>query len=73
MGRKDRCVAFGCKEIYIEVFFLPKKCAYNVNTERGPPRYPIILLKSNKLNMATIPVKRSVKGNYVWEFGKVTS
>ena len=30
-----------------------------VNTERVPPGHPIILLKSNKFNMAAVSVKRS--------------
>ena len=31
-----------------------------VNTERVPPGHPIILLKSNKFNMAAVSVKRSI-------------
>ena len=33
-----------------------------VNTERVPPGHPIILLKSNKFNMAAVSVKRSIRG-----------
>ena len=32
----------------------------SVNTERVPPGHPIILLKSNKFNMAAVSVKRSI-------------
>ena len=31
-----------------------------VNTERVPPGHPIILLKSNKFNMAAVSVERSI-------------
>ena len=31
-----------------------------IYTERVPPRHPIILLKSNKFNMAAVSVKRSI-------------
>ena len=31
-----------------------------VNTERVPPAHPVILLKSNKFNMAAVLVKRSI-------------
>ena len=31
-----------------------------VNTERAPPGHPIILLKSNKCNMAAVSVKRCI-------------
>ena len=37
--------------------FAQKAC---VNTERVPPGHPMILLKSNKLNMAAVLVKRSI-------------
>ena len=37
--------------------FAQKAC---VNTERVPPGHPMILLKSNKLNMAAVSVKRSI-------------
>ena len=40
-----------------EVFFAQKAC---INTERVPPGHPIILLKSNEFNMATVSVKRSI-------------
>ena len=32
-----------------------------VNTERVPPGHPIILLKSNKFNMAAVSVKRYIE------------
>ena len=35
--------------------FFPKSAR---STERVPPGHPIILLKSNKLNMAAVSVKR---------------
>ena len=38
-------------------FFAQKAC---VNTERVPPGHLMILLKSNKLNMAAVSVKRSI-------------
>ena len=31
-----------------------------INTEPVPPGHPIILLKSNKFNMAAVSVKRSI-------------
>ena len=37
-----------------------------INTERVPPGHPTILLKSNKLNMATVSVKRSIRGWLAW-------
>ena len=37
--------------------FAQKAC---VNTEQVPPGHPMILLKSNKLNMAAVSVKRSI-------------
>ena len=66
MGKKDRCAVFGFNNdrlfpeinIYSEVLFLPEKA--RVNTERVPPGHPIILLKSNKFNMAAVSVKRSI-------------
>ena len=43
-------------------FFFKEKLARKarVNTERVPPVHPIILLKSNKFNMAAVWVKRSI-------------
>ena len=37
-----------------------------VNTERVPPGHPIILVKSDKLNMASVSVKRSIN-SYIWD------
>ena len=45
-----------------EVFFAQKAC---INTERVPPGHPIILLKSNEFNMATVSVKRSIYLSYI--------
>ena len=47
------------REIYSEVLFLLEKRAL-VLSERVPPGHPIILLKSNKFNMAAVSVKRSI-------------
>ena len=47
MGKKDRCTVFGCDNDHLF-------------TERVPPVHPIILLKSNKFNMAAESVKRSI-------------
>ena len=33
---------------------------FSLNTERVPPEYPTILLKSNEFNMASVSVKRSI-------------
>ena len=46
------------REKYIEVLFFARKAP--INTERVPPGHPIILLKSNKFNMAAVSVKRSI-------------
>ena len=61
MGKKDRCAVFGCnnehlfpKKYTVKFLFLP------VNTERVPPGHPIILLKSNKFNLAAVLVERSI-------------
>ena len=47
-------------QIYCEVLFLLEKT--HVNTERVPPGHPIIPLKCNKFNMASVSVKRSISG-----------
>ena len=62
MGRKDRCALFGCNNDClfprnISSLFARKE---RVHTERVPPGHPIILLKSNKFNMAAVSVKRSI-------------
>ena len=64
MGKKDCCAVFGCnndglfsKKYTVKFSFCAKLCT---NTERVPPGHPIILLKSNKFNMAAILVKRSI-------------
>ena len=51
------------------IFFFPRNIQYGslfarkarVNTERELPGHPIILLKSNKFNMAAVSVKRSIE------------
>ena len=64
MGEKDRCAVFGCNkdrllpEKYTLKFSFARKA--RVNTKRVPPGHPIILLKSNKFNMAAVSVKRSI-------------
>ena len=50
-------IAFSSREIYSEVLVLP-------DTGRVPPGHPIILLKSNKRNIAAVPVKRSICTTY---------
>ena len=37
-----------------------------VNTERVPPGHPIILVKSDKLNIAAVSVRRSIN-SYIWD------
>ena len=64
MGEKDRCTVFGChndrrfpEKYTLKFSFCPKstrKC------EQVPVGHPIILLKSNKFNMAAVSVKRSI-------------
>ena len=61
------------KKIVVPVFgcnknaFFPRSSVFTrkarVNTARVPPEHPIILLKSNKFNMAAVPVKRSIEAN----------
>ena len=68
MGKRDRCAVFRCNndrlfpEKYTLKFSFCTKA--RVNTERVPPRHPIILLKSNKFNMATVSVKRRDQGRF---------
>ena len=52
-------IAFFPRNIQWRSLFAQKA---RVNTERVPPRHPIILLKSNKFNMAAVSVKRSIGG-----------
>ena len=42
-----------------------------VNTERVPPGHPIILVKSDKLNIAAVSVRRSTN-SYIWDKEKVS-
>ena len=68
MREKDRCAVFGCnndrlfpRNIHWSSLFARKARG---NTERVLPGHPIILLKSNKFNMASVSVTRSIQG--VW-------
>ena len=64
MGKKGRCVVFESNndhlfpEKYTVKFFFPQKA--RVNTERVPPGHTILLLKSNKFNLAAVSVKRTI-------------
>ena len=64
MGKKDRCVVFESNndhlfpEKYTLKFSFAKKA--RVNAQRVPPGHTIILLKSNKFNMAAVSIKRSI-------------
>ena len=68
MGKK---IVVSCLEV-IMIEFFPKNIQLSsifaqnarVNTERVLPGHPIILLKSNKFNMATVWVKRSIHLNF---------
>ena len=66
-GKKARCTVFGCNNdrLFPEKYTVSSLFAQKarVNTERVPPGHPIILLKSNKFNMAAVSVKRSIR----WE------
>ena len=60
MGKKDRCAVFGCNHD----FLFPEKytvkfsfCPESARKYWVPLRHPIILLKSNKFNMAALSVK----------------
>ena len=66
MGKKDCCAVFGCNNdclfsekytVKFSVFLKARR-----NTEQVLPRHLIKLLKSNKFNMVTIKVKRSIPG-----------
>ena len=57
MRKKDPCAVFGCNNDRLFSLFARKA---RVNTERVPAVHPIILLKSNKFNMAAVSVKRSI-------------
>ena len=50
-------IAFFPRNIQSSPLFARKA---RVNTERVPPGHPIVLLKSNKFNMAAVLVKRSI-------------
>ena len=63
----EKKIVLPCLYVIINVFF-PRNIQWSslfarkrrVNTERVPPGHPIILLKSNKFNMAAVLVKRSI-------------
>ena len=50
-------IAFFPRNIHLSSLFARKG---RVNTERVPPGHPIILLESNKFNMAAVSVERSI-------------
>ena len=50
-------IPFFPRNIHLSSLFAQKE---RLNTERVPPGHPIILLKSNKFNMAAALVKRSI-------------
>ena len=64
MGKK---IVAPCLDVIMNAFF-PRNLQGSylfarkarVNAERVPPGHPIILLKSNKFNMAAVSVKRSI-------------
>ena len=65
-GKKDQCAVFGCNNdrLFPEKYTV-RWCSFfaqkaRVSTERVPPGHPIILLKSNKFNMVTVSVERSI-------------
>ena len=68
MGKK---IVVSCLEVIMIAFF-PRNIQLSsifaekarVNTERVLPGHPIILLKSNKFNMAAVSVKRSIDLNF---------
>ena len=66
MGQIDRCAVFGCNndrifaEKYIWKFSFARKARLKV-LNKCPPGHPIILLKSNKFNMAAVSVKRYIE------------
>ena len=69
MGKK---IVVSCLEVIMIAFF-PRNIQLSSifaqkarrNTERVLPGHPIILLKSNKFNMATVSVKRSIHLNFL--------
>ena len=60
MGKKDRRAVFRCNSDCLSPEKETVKFSARVNTERVPPGHPIILLKTNKFNMAAVSVKRSI-------------
>ena len=76
MGKKDRSAVFGynndrliSEKYTVKFSFCPES---PLNTERIPPGHPIILLKSNKFNMAAVSVKRSTKFNRINYISRLT-
>ena len=63
MGQKDRCAVLGCnndrlfpEKYTVKFSFCPKSMCKYCASASG---HPIILLKSNKFNMAAVSVERS--------------
>ena len=54
-------IAFFPRNILCSSLFVRKA---RVDTERVRPGHPIILLKSNKFNLAAVSVKRSIEINH---------
>ena len=64
MGKNDSCAVFGCnndrlfpEKYTVKLSFARIACG---NTERMPPGHPIIVLKSNKINMTAVSAERSI-------------
>ena len=63
----EKKIVVPCLDLIMNTFF-PRNIQWSslfarkvpVNTERVPPGHPIILLKSNKFNLAAVLVKRSI-------------
>ena len=68
MRKKARCAVFGCNNDRL----FPKKKQWSFFCPKSlhkywtsAPGHPIILLKSNEFNMATVSVKRSIYLSYI--------
>ena len=67
----EKKIVVSCLDVIMNTFF-PINIQWSslfarkvpVNTERVPPGHPIILLTSNKFNMASVLVKRSIFFHY---------
>ena len=67
----EKYVIVPCLHVIMITLFLQNKQLSSlfaqkvrINTEQKPPGHPIILLRSNKFNMAAVSVKRSVSN--IW-------